>query len=103
RNRTSPFAFTGNKFEFRAVSANQSIAYPNIALNVAVTESLDYMATELAKAVKAGKSLEKAVGELLPKVNKENQTIIFNGNNYSNEWEKEAGKRGLLNLRNTVD
>jgi glutamine synthetase len=103
RNRTSPFAFTGNKFEFRAVSANQSIAYPNIALNVAVTESLDYMATELEKAVKSGKSLEKAVGELLPKVIKENKHIIFNGNNYSKEWEKEAGKRGLLNLKNTVD
>src|SRR5207249_8760590 len=103
RNRTSPFAFTGNKFEFRAVSANQSIAYPNIALNVAVTESLDYMATELEKAVKGGKSLEKAVAELLPKVIKENKQIIFNGNNYSPEWEKEAGKRGLLNLRNTVD
>jgi glutamine synthetase len=103
RNRTSPFAFTGNKFEFRAVSANQSIAYPNIALNVAVTESLDYMATDLEKAVKDGKSLEKAVGELLPKVIKENKRIIFNGNNYSQEWEKEAAKRGLLNLRNTVD
>jgi len=103
RNRTSPFAFTGNKFEFRAVSANQSIAYPNIALNVAVTESLDYMATELEKAVKGGKPLEKAVGELLPKVIKENKRIIFNGNNYSKEWEKEAAKRGLQNLRNTVD
>src|SRR5438094_6255545 len=103
RNRTSPFAFTGNKFEFRAVSANQSIAYPNIALNVAVTESLDYMATELEKAVKGGKSLPKAIGELLPKVIKEHKHIIFNGNNYSKEWEKEAGKRGLLNLRNTVD
>jgi len=103
RNRTSPFAFTGNKFEFRAVSANQSIAMPNIALNVAVTESLDYMATELEKATKAGKSIEKAVAELLPKVIKENKRIIFNGNNYSMEWEKEAAKRGLLNLRNTVD
>jgi glutamine synthetase len=103
RNRTSPFAFTGNKFEFRAVSANQSIAMPNIALNVAVTESLDYMATELEKATKGGKTLEKAVAELLPKVIKENKRIIFNGNNYSKEWEKEAGKRGLLNLRNTVD
>jgi len=103
RNRTSPFAFTGNKFEFRAVSANQSIAYPNIALNVAVTESLDTIATELEAATKSGKSLEKAVGELLPKIIKENKRIIFNGNNYSKEWEKEATKRGLLNLRNTVD
>src|SRR5262252_5818252 len=103
RNRTSPFAFTGNKFEFRAVSSNQSIAYPNIALNVAVTESLDYMATEIEKLMKAGKKLEQAVGELLPKVIKENKPIIFNGNGYSKEWEKEAGKRGLLNLKNTVD
>ena len=103
RNRTSPFAFTGNKFEFRGVSSNQSIAYPNIALNMAVTESLDYMATELEKAIKGGKKLETAVADLLPKVIKENKRIIFNGNNYSKEWEKEAGKRGLLNLKNTVD
>jgi glutamine synthetase len=103
RNRTSPFAFTGNKFEFRAVSANQSIAYPNIALNVAVAESLDYMATELEKATKGGKSLEKAVAELLPKVIKENKRIIFNGNNYSQEWEKDAAKRGLQNFKNTID
>jgi glutamine synthetase len=102
RNRTSPFAFTGNKFEFRAVSSNQSIAYPNIALNMAVTDSLDHIATELEKATKGGKSLEQAVAELLPKIVKENKRIIFNGNNYSAEWEKEAGKRGLLNLKNTV-
>ena len=103
RNRTSPFAFTGNKFEFRAVSSNQSIAYPNIALNVAVTESLDFMATELEKAIKGGKSLEQAVAALLPKVIKEHKRIIFNGNNYAKEWEKEAGKRGLLNQKNTVE
>src|SRR6478752_4872507 len=103
RNRTSPFAFTGNKFEFRAVSSNQSIAMPNIALNLAVTESLDYMATELEKAMKGGKTLAQAVTELLPKVIKENKHIIFNGNNYADEWQKEAGKRGLLNLKNTVD
>jgi glutamine synthetase len=103
RNRTSPFAFTGNKFEFRAVSSNQSIAYPNIALNMAVTESLDFMATELEKAMKGGKTLAQAVTDLLPKVIKDNKRIIFNGNNYSAEWEKEAAKRGLLNLKNTVD
>ncbi len=103
RNRTSPFAFTGNKFEFRAVSSNQSIAMPNIALNVAVTESLDYIATALEKSTKAGKTLEKAVAELLPKLIKENRRIIFNGNNYSKEWEKEAGARGLQNFKNTVD
>ena len=61
------------------------------------------MATELEKATKGGKSIEKAVAELLPKVIKDNKRIIFNGNNYSKEWEKEAGKRGLLNLKNTVD
>src|SRR5499427_1442261 len=103
RNRTSPFAFTGNKFEFRAVSSNQSIGYPNIALNIAVTESLDYMATELEKATKGGKSLEKAVNDLLPKIINENKRIIFNGNNYAPEWEKEAAKRGLQNLKNSVD
>src|ERR671923_2088421 len=68
-----------------------------------VNESLDYMATELEKAVKGGKSLQQAVAELLPKVIKENKRIIFNGNNYSKEWEKEAAKRGLQNLKNTVD
>jgi glutamine synthetase len=103
RNRTSPFAFTGNKFEFRAVSSNQSIGYPNIALNVAVTESLDYIATELEKATGAGKTLAAAVADLLPKIIKENKQIIFNGNGYSLEWEKEAAKRKLLNLKNTVD
>jgi glutamine synthetase len=103
RNRTSPFAFTGNKFEFRAVSSNQSIGYPNIALNLAVTESIDDIATQLEAAVASGKTLAKAVGELLPKIIKENKRIIFNGNGYSKEWEKEAGKRGLLNLKNTVD
>jgi glutamine synthetase len=103
RNRTSPFAFTGNKFEFRAVSSGQSIAYPNIALNVAVTDTLDEIATALENAVAAGKTLEAAVADLLPKIIKENKRIVFNGNNYAKEWEKEAAKRGLLNLRNTID
>jgi glutamine synthetase len=99
RNRTSPFAFTGNKFEFRAVSANQSIALPNVA----VTESLDYVATELEKQLKEGKKLQAAVKTLLTKLIKENKRIIFNGNNYSEEWAKEATKRGLLNHRTSVD
>jgi glutamine synthetase len=103
RNRTSPFAFTGNKFEFRAVSANQGIALPNIALNVAVTDSLDYCATELEGSLKSGKKLDEAVKLLLSKVVKESKAIIFNGNNYADEWQKEASKRGLLNLRNSVD
>ncbi len=103
RNRTSPFAFTGNKFEFRAVSAGQSIAMPNIVLNVAVAESLDYVASELEKATEGGKTLDEAVRTLSQKLAKEVKPIIFNGNNYSAEWEKEAGKRKLLNLKNTVD
>jgi glutamine synthetase len=103
RNRTSPFAFTGNKFEFRAVSSGQSIAMPNICLNVAVADALASIATDLEAAVKKGKTAEKAAWELLPKIIKEHKRIIFNGNNYSEEWEKEAKKRGLLNLRNTVD
>ncbi len=103
RNRTSPFAFTGNKFEFRAVSANQSIAFPNIALNVAMTESLDHVATELEKALKAKKTLKQAVKALLTKLVKDNRQIIFNGNGYSDDWRREAKKRGLLNLTNTVD
>jgi glutamine synthetase len=103
RNRTSPFAFTGNKFEFRAVSSNQSIAWPNVALNVAVAESLDYIATELEKSVKEGKKLQAAVKGLLTRLIKDNKRIIFNGNNYSEEWEKDAARRGLLNHRTSVD
>jgi len=103
RNRTSPFAFTGNKFEFRAVSASQNIAWPNIVLNVAVADALDSIATELEKAMNNGEELSKAVARLLTKVIKEHKRIVFNGNNYAEEWQKEAAKRGLLNLRNTVD
>src|SRR6187401_197407 len=103
RNRTSPFAFTGNKFEFRAVSSGQSIALPNVCLNVAVTESLDYVATELEKQLKEGKKLQAAVKTLLTNLIKENKRIIFNGNGYSEEWQKEAARRGLLNHRTSVD
>jgi glutamine synthetase len=103
RNRTSPFAFTGNKFEFRAVSANQSIALPIVALNVAAAEALDYCATELEKSLKEGKKLQAAVKTLLVKLIKDNKRIIFNGNGYSDEWQKEAAKRGLMNHRTSVD
>ena len=103
RNRTSPFAFTGNKFEFRAVSAGQSIAFPNMVLNAAMADSLDSIAIELEAAAAKGEELNKAVGKLLTKIIKEHKRIIFNGNNYAPEWEKEAGKRKLLNLKNTVD
>jgi len=103
RNRTSPFAFTGNKFEFRAVSSGQNIAWPNTALNVAMADALDSVATELEGAVAKGEELNKAVAKLLTKIIKEHKRIVFNGNNYSAEWEKEAAKRKLLNLKNTVD
>src|SRR4051794_23483202 len=103
RNRTSPFAFTGNKFEFRAVGASQSIAGPNTVLNTIVAESLDYIATSLEKAVKGGTDLNKAIQQLLPAIYKESKRVIFNGDNYTDEWHKEAEKRGLPNLRNTVD
>jgi glutamine synthetase len=103
RNRTSPFAFTGNKFEFRAVSSGQNIAFPATCLNLAVAESLDTMATELEGRMQKGESLHDAVGAMLRKMIRQHKRIIFNGNNYSMEWQKDAAKRGLLNLNNTVD
>jgi glutamine synthetase len=103
RNRTSPFAFTGNKFEFRAVGASQSIAGPNTILNTIVAESLDFIATHVEKAVKAGQDVNKAIQDLLPKIIAESKKVIFNGDNYSDDWRKEAERRGLPNLLNTVD
>ena len=104
RNRTSPFAFTGNKFEFRAVGSSQSIAGPLVILNTVVSESLDYMATELEKATKGDpKKLNAAVQKLLQSVIKAHKAVIYNGDNYSESWHKEAAKRGLPNHRNTVD
>jgi glutamine synthetase len=103
RNRTSPFAFTGNKFEFRAVGSTQNVALPGTCLNVAVAESLDALATELEAKLSKGEALEAAVASLLRSTIKKHKRIIFNGNGYSNEWQKEAAKRGLLNLKNTVD
>ncbi|HWB55071.1 MAG TPA: glutamine synthetase III [Tepidisphaeraceae bacterium] len=103
RNRTSPFAFTGNKFEFRAVGSSFNIAGPNTVLNAMVAESLDYVATELENATKGGKNLTAAIQELLPKIVKSHKRVVFNGDNYTEEWHKEAEKRGLPNLRSTVD
>jgi glutamine synthetase len=103
RNRTSPFAFTGNKFEFRAVGASANIAGPNTILNAIVAESLDYIATNLESAIKSGKSLNAAIQDLLPGIIKENKRVVYNGDNYSEAWHKEAEKRGLPNLKNTVD
>jgi glutamine synthetase len=103
RNRTSPFAFTGNKFEFRAVGSSQNIAGPNTVLNTIVAESLDFVATQLEAAKKGGKDLYKAIQELLPGIIKESKKVLFMGDNYSPEWHAEAERRGLPNIKNTVD
>jgi glutamine synthetase len=103
RNRTSPFAFTGNKFEFRAVGSSANIGGPNTVLNTIVAESLDYIATKLEAEVKAGKTLLTAVQELLPILVRESKKVVFNGNNYSEGWHAEAEKRGLPNLKSTTD
>ncbi len=98
RNRTSPFAFTGNKFEFRAVGSSQSISTQIIALNTIVAESID----ELAKKIKAkGGNINKAVFEALSEEIKEIKPVLFNGDNYSKAWEEEAAKRGLPNEKTT--
>ena len=99
RNRTSPFAFTGNKFEFRMVGSAQSIAGPNVALNTIAAESLDEIATRLEKA--KDKNAEAAA--IIKEIYKKHSRVIFNGNNYSAEWPKEAAKRGLPNVTNAVD
>ncbi len=106
RNRTSPFAFTGNKFEFRAVGSTGAVAWPNTVLNTIVAESLDYLATELEK--KAGKNptaskLETAVKAVLKDVLKKHRRVCFDGDGYSEAWHKEAEKRGLPNMRTTAD
>jgi glutamine synthetase len=103
RNRTSPFAFTGNKFEFRAVGSSQSIAGPLVALNTIVAESLDYIATKLEQATAGDPSkLNAAVQKVLQEIASEHKAVIFNGNGYSEEWHAEAEKRGLPNLKNTI-
>ena len=99
RNRTSPFAFTGNKFEFRMLGSAQSISDPNIVLNTIVAEELKQFANELENA----KDFTKSLNELIRKTIKEHKKIIFNGNGYSDEWIAEAQKRGLLNYKTTVD
>ena len=99
RNRTSPFAFTGNKFEFRAVGSSQSVARPIMIVNTILAESLDYIATKLEGAA----DFNKAVQVLLKEIMVEHGAIIFNGNGYSQEWHEEAAKRGLPNLKTTPE
>ena len=106
RNRTSPFAFTGNKFEFRACGASHSVAWPTTVLNAIVAESLDWMAGELEKSLGANPTPAKVktvASALLKKVLKEHKRVIFNGDNYTDEWHAEAAKRGLPNLKNTPE
>lgn len=99
RNRTSPFAFTGNKFEFRMLGSSESIACANIVINTAVAEALKYFADRLEKA----KDFHNELNKLLKEVFSEHGKIIFNGNGYDDKWIKEAEKRGLLNLKTTPD
>ncbi len=99
RNRTSPFAFTGNKFEFRMVGSSMSCAGPNIILNTIVAETLD----EFASRLESAKDVNAEAAAIVKETVKNHKRIIFNGNNYSEEWVKEAEKRGLPNTKNTVD
>jgi glutamine synthetase len=103
RNRTSPFAFTGNKFEFRAVGSSQSVAGPLVVLNTIMADSLDYIAGELEAAKpKTTAALGAAVQKVIQKIMKDHGRIVFNGDNYAAAWHKEAAKRGLLNSPNTA-
>jgi glutamine synthetase len=103
RNRTSPFAFTGSKFEFRAVGSAQSPAFPIMLLNAAVAEAIGEVTDQLRERLKKTKNVDAAVIEVVREAFKESATILFEGNNYSEEWVKEAEKRGLLNLRRTPE
>ena len=99
RNRTSPFAFTGNKFEFRMVGSSQSLGMPNTVLNTIVADSLMKIADELEAAPDAAQAWQQVLGSLV----REHQRILFNGNNYAEEWAVEAQRRGLPIISNTVD
>jgi len=103
RNRTSPFAFTGNKFEFRAVGSSMSIAPANTAINTAVANILDEFAEEIETYLNRGVELNQAVMKVLVEAIKESRPVLFDGNNYSPEWEKEAQRRGLPNYKNTPE
>jgi glutamine synthetase len=103
RNRTSPFAFTGNKFEFRALGSSQSPALPNTVLNTIVAEAIDDLAGKLKAALKGSTSLEKAVTQVVKQSYGANKQVVFGGDNYSEAWHAEAEQRGLYNLRSTPD
>jgi glutamine synthetase len=103
RNRTSPFAFTGNKFEFRALGASQSLAFPNTVLNTIVAEAIDELADKLDEKTSAGTDADAAVIEIVKDSYLANKQVIFDGDNYSEEWHTEAEQRGLKNLKTTPD
>jgi glutamine synthetase len=103
RNRTSPFAFTGNRFEFRAPGSMQSVAGPMVTLNTIMAEALDHIATALETAVAEGREFNVAVQKLLEEIITEHGAVVFNGDGYSEDWQVEAAARGLPNLRTTLD
>lgn len=103
RNRTSPFAFTGNRFEFRAPGSMQTVAVPMVTINTIMAEALDYCASELEAAVAAGTEFDTAVQNLLTEIITTHGAVVFNGDGYSDKWQIEAAERGLPNLRTTLD
>ncbi|MEA2492953.1 MAG: glutamine synthetase [Thermoleophilaceae bacterium] len=103
RNRTSPFAFTGNKFEFRALGSSQSLSLPNTVLNTIAAEAIDDLSDRLEKALETEGGLESAVAAVVRDTYGANKRIIFGGDNYADEWHAEAQTRGLANLRSTPD
>ena len=104
RNRTSPFAFTGNKFEFRALGSSMSLAFPNTVLNTIVAEAIDELADQLESEVSSGSSdLAEAVNAVVKDAYTESKKVIFGGDNYADEWHAEAERRGLKNLRTTPE
>ncbi|HVW80496.1 MAG TPA: glutamine synthetase III [Mycobacteriales bacterium] len=103
RNRTSPFAFTGNRFEFRAAGSSQTIAGPMTMINTILAEALDYIATSLEASIASGTEFNTAVQKLLEEIITNHGNVVFNGNGYSEDWQVEAAARGLLNLRTTPD
>lgn len=103
RNRTSPFAFTGNKFEFRAVGSSQSVSFPITVLNTIVAESIADMSTMVQQRLKKKQPIETALRDVLKSVYEKHQRIVFNGDGYNPKWQKEAEKRGLLNYKNAVE
>ncbi len=103
RNRTSPFAFTGNKFEFRALGSSMSLAFPNTVLNTIVAEAIDELASALEQKLETGTGMPEAVIEIVKESYTANKVVCFGGDNYSEEWHAEAKQRGLKNLKTTPD